>query len=393
MGKGRCFEDGVYLDNAATSYPKPDAVMEDMVRYMRDIGATSSRGAYKKAIESDKLIYEARKGLARLFHCPGAANVVFTLNVTEALNLALQGLLDEGDHVITSSLEHNAVWRCLKTLERDRGIIISKVKADVKGYTNALDVEKELRENTKLIVFNHASNVVGTIQPVREIGLIAERHEIPFLVDAAQTAGAYPIDMEEDHISLLAFTGHKSLLGPTGTGGLAIRWNGGIRPLKQGGTGGDSAYEYQPDYLPNKFEAGTMSVAGIVGLRASVRYLLECSVEKIRAQEEAVTAYALHRLEEVKGLVVYGPKKPADIVGTISFNIGESRPEEVGVWLDREWNISVRSGLHCAPSIHSIIGTKGRGTVRIGIGYCTTCEEIDYLIDALKRFVEEKGCI
>lgn len=383
---------GVYLDNAATSYPKPQEVITDMMNYINDNGATSSRGAYRKAIEADKMIYEARKAVAKLFNCPRPSNVVFTLNITEALNLALQGILNPGAHVVTSSIEHNAVWRCLKTLERDKHIKISQVPADCYGNTMPSAVESAIQKNTKLIVFNHASNVIGTIQPIREIGLIAQKYKIPFLADCAQTAGSYCIDMEKDYISLLAFTGHKGLLGPTGTGGLAINWGGDIRPLKQGGTGGDSAFEYQPEYLPNKFEAGTMNVVGIIGLRASIRYLLDTTVEKIRSHETKVIEYAIDRLAQINEVILYGTQDVNKTIGALSFNVGNIPPEEVGFWLDRKYNISVRTGLHCAPGVHELIGTTKRGTVRIGIGYQTSKEEIDYLIEALEVFIGAKEC-
>lgn len=306
--------------------------------------------------------------------------------------MVLQGILQQGDHVITSSLEHNGVWRCLKTLERDRNVEITTVPCSSEGITNAEDVRRAIKKNTKFIVFIHAPNVIGTIQPIREIGKISEEYGIPFLVDTAQTAGVYPIDMVEDHISLLAFTGHKGLLGPTGTGGLVINWQGNIRPLKSGGTGGDSDYPYQPDYLPNKFEAGTLNVAGIVGLGASVRYLLEETVERIREEEKAVIQYAIEKIRGIKGISLYGPQNAELVTGAVSFNVQGIRPEEVGFWLNEECNIAVRTGLHCAPGIHDLIGTTGMGTVRIGIGYRTTKEEIDYLADALCLFVKEKVC-
>lgn len=386
------YERGVYLDHAATSFPKPDCVWEAMGTYMRENGATSSRGAYKNAIAADHMVYEARKAVARLFHCERPSNVVFSLNITESLNLVLQGVLKKGDHVITSSLEHNGVWRCLKTLERDRQIEISTAPCTPAGITDAEDVRKAVRTNTRLIVFIHSSNVIGTIQPIRDIGKIAEEYGIPFLVDTAQSAGIYPINIKEDHISLLAFTGHKGLLGPTGTGGLVINWQGNIHPLKSGGTGGDSAYPYQPDYLPNKFEAGTLNVAGIIGLGASVRYLLEKTVEKIREEEKIVIQYAIDKIGRLEGIQLYGPKNADMVTGAISFNVTGIRPEEVGFWLDEECNIAVRTGLHCAPGIHDVIGTSGMGTARIGIGYQTTKEEIDYLTDALKLFMKEKRC-
>lgn len=382
----------VYLDNAATSFPKPDCVINSMIDYMENNGTSSSRGSYKKAIEADKMIYETRKGIGKLFNFHKPSAVIFTANITEALNMAINGILKNGDHVITSNLEHNAVWRCLKTLERDKNITITYINATSEGYMKADDVENRILPETKLIVFNHASNVIGTIQPIREIGSIAKKYNIPFLVDTAQTAGVIPIDIEEDNISLLAFTGHKGLLGPTGTGGLIINWDGEIKPLKAGGTGGDSAYPYQPDYLPNKFEAGTMNVVGIAGLNASTKFLSKTTIQAVYEQEKKVISYALKKLEQINGIQLYGPKKAEQIVGVISFNVDGLNAEEVGYKLDEEYNIMVRAGLHCSPLAHEIIGTKEEGTVRIGIGYYTTVDEIDRLIAALVKITEELKC-
>ncbi|MCC5910646.1 MAG: aminotransferase class V-fold PLP-dependent enzyme, partial [Clostridiaceae bacterium] len=251
---------GIYLDNAATSFPKPPQVAKAVHNFIENIGATAGRGAYSRALQADRMIYEARKTVGKLFNYDDASRVVFTSNITEALNTAIKGIVKKGDHIITSSLEHNGTWRCLKTLERDLAVEISIVPCSVEGYTDVKEVEKLIKENTALIVFNHASNVIGTVQPIREIGAIARKHRIPFLVDTAQTAGVYPIDIKKDNIDLLAFTGHKGLLGPMGTGGLIVNWEGKIKPLKVGGTGGDSAYPYQPDYFPNCLEAGTPNV-------------------------------------------------------------------------------------------------------------------------------------
>ncbi|SHH36471.1 aminotransferase class V-fold PLP-dependent enzyme [Tepidibacter thalassicus] len=376
---------GIYLDNAATSFPKPKQVSDAVYNFMVNIGATSGRGAYERAMESDRLVYETRKHIASLFNHDDPKKVIFTSNVTEALNLAIKGILKRGDHVITSSLEHNAVWRCLKTLERDIGISISTVPCTEMGYTNVDDVEKYIKENTALIVFTHASNVLGTIQPIREIGAIARKYKIPFLVDAAQTAGVYPIDVKKDNIDLLAFTGHKSLLGPMGTGGLVLNWDKDINPLKSGGTGGDSSYEYQPNYFPNRLETGTLNVSGIVGLLEAIKFIQKKGIDKILNKEKQVLSYALKRLKEVKNISIYGPKDVEKIIGVISFNLKNKSAEEVAYELDQNYGIMIRAGLHCAPSAHKVIGTQKIGTARIGIGYFNEREDIDLLIDALKK--------
>ncbi|AOT69241.1 aminotransferase class V-fold PLP-dependent enzyme [Geosporobacter ferrireducens] len=375
----------IYLDNAATSFPKPPEVAKAVYEYMMHNGATAGRGAYERAMEADRMVYEARKLVAELFHFNDPKKVIFTANVTEALNLAMYGMLKQGDHVITSSLEHNAVWRCLKTLERDRGISISTIPATKEGFTNPDDIAKAIRHNTALIIFTHASNVLGTLQPIREIGAIARQHKIPFMVDAAQTAGVCPIHIEEDHIDLLAFTGHKSLLGPMGTGGLIVNWDGKIRPLKHGGTGGDSAYEYQPEYYPNKLETGTLNVSGIVGLREALRFIRNEGLENVLKKEKEIIAYALNRLSEVKDIIIYGPKDVEKIVGVISFNIKGISGEDIAYRLDQEYGIMIRVGLHCAPTAHCVIETEKEGTMRIGIGYFNEKSDIDSLVEALKK--------
>lgn len=376
---------GIYLDNAATSYPKPEIVAKSMYDFMINNGTSSGRGSYQKAMQSDFLVYETRKLVGDLFKFKYYKKVIFTSNVTESLNLALRGILEENDHVITSSLEHNAVWRCLKTLEKERNITITKVKASKEGYTNPLDLEKEIKDNTKLIVFNHASNVLGTIQPIDEIGKIAKNNNILFLVDAAQTAGVIDIDVNKSNIDLLAFTGHKSLLGPMGTGGLIVNCDYDIRPLKAGGTGGDSAYEYQPDYYPNKLETGTLNVSGIAGLKEAIKFINKETIQKIHEKESEIVDYAIDKLSNVKNIEIYGPKKSGDIVGVISFNLKNKRAEDVVNELDLKHNIMLRAGLHCAPNAHELIGTKEIGSIRIGIGYFNEKHEVDTLVYALNE--------
>ena len=374
---------GIYLDNAATSYPKPNQVAKSIYEFMINNGTSSGRGSYKMAMKSDFLVYETRKLIGELFNFKNPKNVIFTSNITESINLALRGILKEHDHVVTSSLEHNAVWRCLKTLEKERNIDITKVRADEYGYTNPIDVRYSIKENTKLIVFTHASNVLGTIQPIKEIGEIAKKNNILFLVDTAQTAGVLDINIKENNIDLLAFTGHKSLFGPMGTGGLIVNCDYDINPLKVGGTGGDSKYEYQPNYYPNKLESGTLNVSGIVGLREAIKSINSETIEKIHKKEKELTSYALKRLKEVKNIKIYGPQNENDIVGVISFNIGNINAEKVVYNLDIKHNIMLRAGLHCSPNAHELIGTKDIGTVRVGIGYFNEFNDIDKLVYAL----------
>lgn len=376
---------GIYLDNAATSFPKPKEVATAVYDFMVNNGTSSGRGSYKKAMQSDYIVYECRKLIGKLFNFDNPKKVVFTSNVTDSLNIAMRGILKENDHVITSSLEHNAVWRCLKTLERDINIKIDIVECSKDGITNPQDIKKYIKKDTALIVFTQASNVLGTIQPIREIGAIAREHNIPFLVDSAQSAGAMKIDVKEDNIDILAFTGHKSLLGPMGTGGLIINTDIDIKPLKAGGTGGDSAYEYQPDYYPNHLETGTSNVSGIAGLREAIKFLNKEGIENIHNKEKELTKYALEKLETVKDIEIYGPKDCEKMLSVISFNIKDKRPEDVGSILDQKYDIMLRAGLHCAPTAHSVIGTKERGTLRIGLGYFNEKEDIDKLVEALNN--------
>ena len=376
---------GIYLDNAATSFPKPKEVATAVYDFMVNNGTSSGRGSYKKAMQSDYIVYECRKLIGKLFNFDNPKKVVFTSNVTDSLNIAMRGILKQNDHVITSSLEHNAVWRCLKTLERDINIKIDTVECSKDGITNPQDIKKYIKKDTALIVFTQASNVLGTIQPIREIGAIAREHNIPFLVDSAQSAGAMKIDVKEDNIDILAFTGHKSLLGPMGTGGLIINTDIDIKPLKAGGTGGDSAYEYQPDYYPNHLETGTSNVSGIAGLREAIKFLNKEGIENIHNKEKELTKYALEKLETVKDIEIYGPRDCEKMLSVISFNIKDKRPEDVGSILDQKYDIMLRAGLHCAPTAHSVIGTKERGTLRIGLGYFNEKEDIDKLVEALNN--------
>lgn len=379
----------VYLDNAATTYPKPLAVPEAIYDYIINNGGTSGRGSYEKAILADGLVYQTRKKLAKLFNHSDPKTVVFTASVTEAINLALKGILKPGDHVVTSSLEHNAVWRCLKTMERDLDISISIVPATPNGETSIADIKKAITSKTRLIVFTHASNVLGTIQPIEAIGALAKENDIVFLVDAAQTAGVLPIDVQAQNIDLLAFTGHKSLLGPMGTGGLVINSNVPIQPLISGGTGGDSAYEYQPDYYPNHLEAGTLNVSGIIGLNAALDFLNSEGIGNIRRKEDQLMDYALHALQTVPGIELYGPRNSAKTVGVIPFNLINQAPEELAFYLDQKCHVMIRSGLHCAPSAHRLIGTIFRGTCRIGIGYFNETSHIDTLVNGLNAYIKE----
>lgn len=378
----------IYFDNAATSYPKPEPVYRAVESYMREIGASPGRGTYRLAMAAEEAIYNTRSSLAALFNIADITRIIFTCNVTESLNLALKGLLKEGDHVITTHMEHNALWRPLKVMEKQKGLEISVLNCPDGLAFDPSELEKLERSNTALVAVNHASNVTGTIMPLSETGRFCAEHNIPLLVDAAQTAGVYPIDVNELNISLLAFTGHKGLLGPTGTGGLYIAPGIELQPLKEGGTGGDSLLEHQPDHLPDRFEAGTPNSAGIAGLGAGVKFILTEGVEKIRDHEVALIDHALEILRAIPSLTIYGPADADSRTGVLSFNFNSIAPEEVTYVLDEVYEIMARSGLHCAPQAHRTIGTADRGTVRIGLGYFNRQNELDVLGRALQEIAE-----
>jgi cysteine desulfurase/selenocysteine lyase len=381
----------IYFDNAATSWPKPPGVAEAMVHFIDDVGANPGRSAHRLAVESGRVVYSAREAVAGLFNAPDPLRVVFGPNVTEALNLALRGLLQPGDHVVTSSMEHNSMMRPLRALER-QGVGVTVVPCSAEGFLDPADVAAALRPNTVLIALNHASNVVGTLLPVAEVAGIARDHGLIFLVDAAQTGGAYPIDVQADGVDLLAFTGHKSLYGPMGTGGLIVGERVDVarmEPLKRGGTGSRSEQEEQPDFLPDMCESGTPNAVGLAGLEAGVRWVLERGVAAIRAHEVALAQRLIDGLMDAPGVTVYGGLDAGRQTATVSFNIAGMEPSEVGLRLDENHGIMCRVGLHCAPAAHRTIGTFPVGTVRFGLGALNTRDEVDAAVAAVEQLARE----
>lgn len=377
----------IYLDNAATSWPKPPGVAEAMTRFLTGVGANPGRSGHRLSVEAERVVYAAREAVAELFGAPDPLRVAFGLNVTEALNLALRGLLRPGDHVITGSMEHNSVMRPLRALER-QGVALTVVRCSPQGVLDPREVEAAIRPNTRLIVLNHASNVIGTLLPVAEVGQIARRHGLLLLVDTAQSGGTYPIDMQRDAIDLLAFTGHKGLLGPTGTGGLIVGERVDLQqfePLKRGGTGSHSEFEEQPDFMPDRFESGTPNAVGLAGLAAGVRWVLGQGVERIRAHEVNLTQRLIDGLGQIPGVTVYGTHDAGQQTATVSFNIAALEPSEVGLRLDEEFAIMCRVGLHCAPAAHRTMGTFPVGTVRFGLGAFNTADEVDRAVQAVAQ--------
>ncbi len=381
----------IYLDNAATSWPKPPEVTQAVVRFMEQVGGNPGRAGHRLAVESGRIVYAARQAIADLFNFRDPMRVVLGANVTEALNLALHGLLRPGDHVVTSSMEHNSVMRPLRTLEA-QGVAVTVVVCSPDGALDPCQIEAAIRDNTTMIVLNHASNVVGTLLPVAQVGLIARRHGLLFLVDAAQTAGACALDMEGAAIDLLAFTGHKSLYGPMGTGGLIVGPRVDVehlRPLKQGGTGSRSEFEAQPAFLPDMCESGTPNVVGLAGLVAGVGWVRERGVEAIRAHEVSLTQRLIDGLLAIPGVRVYGSLVAERQTATVSFGIEGMEPSEAGLRLDEGHGIMCRAGLHCSPAAHRTIGTFPVGTVRFGLAAMNTTDEVDAALVAVRRLVRE----
>jgi cysteine desulfurase/selenocysteine lyase len=382
----------IYFDNAATSWPKPPSVTHAMVHFMEEVGANPGRAAHHKAVEAGRIVYLAREAVAELFNARDPLHVVFGPNVTDALNLALTGYLRPGDHVVTSSVEHNSVMRPLRALER-QGVGLTVVPCAPDGSLDPAAVAAALRPETLMIVLNHASNVMGTILPTREIGQIARQHGTLLLLDAAQTGGAYPLDMQADLVDLLAFTGHKSLYGPMGTGGLVIGDRvviNRLEPLRRGGTGSRSEEEEQPEFLPDMCESGTPNAVGLAGLGAGVRWVLEHGVEAIRQQEVALTQQLIDALLAIPGVTVYGGLEASLQTATVLFNIDGMAPSEVGLRLDEEHDILCRVGLHCSPAAHATIGTFPDGGVRFALGVFNTPDEVEAAAQAVGQLARER---
>ena len=381
----------IYFDNAATSWPKPPGVAEAMVHFLKHVGANPGRSGHRLSLEAGRIVYEARELVARLFHAPDPLRVVFGANVTETLNLALHGYLRPGDHVVTSSMEHNSVMRPLRALAagvEGSPIELTVVPCSPEGFLDPADLEAALRPSTAMIVLNHASNVCGSLLPLRQAGEIARRRGCLLLADVAQTAGAWPVDLEADQIDLLAFTGHKALGGPMGTGGLIVGERVDLdrfKPLKQGGTGSRSEHQQQPDFLPDRFESGTANAVGLAGLAAGVRWVLDRGIKAIRQHEVELARRLIDGLCDIPGVTVYGGLDAERQTATVSFNIAGLIPSEVGLRLDDEYGILCRVGLHCAPAAHRTLGTFPRGTVRFSLGAFSVKDEVDAALRAVRE--------
>ena len=374
----------IYLDNAATSHPKPETVYQAVNTALR-LGGSPGRGDHRRRMDADRLVFETRELLAELFHAENSERFVLTPNATLAINLALFGILRSGDRVVTTSVEHNAVVRPLRALE-DRGVTVVKVAADpISGIVDPQDLQRAcLAQPTRLLLMTHCSNVIGSVQPIAEMGGWCRRNGILFMVDGSQSAGALPVDLQGMSIDLFAAPGHKGLLGPQGTGFLYAGDDIEMTPLIYGGTGSLSHSDRQPEELPDRLECGTFNLPGVAGLHAALQFLQETGIATIRRREEELVGRLVEGLAALDGIELYGPRTLAQRGAAVSFNLLDQDPAEVGFALDRE-AVSLRTGLHCAPDAHRTIGTYPRGTLRASPGYFTCEEEITRFIDILSQ--------
>jgi cysteine desulfurase/selenocysteine lyase len=382
----------IYLDNAATAFPKPKMVHEFMFQFYQEHGVNPGRSGYDMCIATEEIVHATRKMLTKFFNGKDPNRLTFSYNASDSLNHIIQGMLGKGDHAITTKVEHNSVLRPLNCLERDGVIEQTRVPFDKRGFVNPEDIRRAIRPNTKLVVVNHGSNVIGTVQPVAEIGKICREKGVYFAVDTSQTAGVIPIDVEAMKIDLAAFTGHKSLMGPTGIGGSYVREDVPIRATRSGGTGVHSAYPYHLDEFPYRLEIGTLNIIGVAGLNAGQRWLEEEGMDNIHRRETALWDKLRRGLQEIEGVVTYCADGTENHLPVLSFNIEGWEASDVGTMLDVDYGIACRTGLQCAPLVHEHLGTdKIKGTVRLSVGPFNVEEHIDRAIEAVMEIAAMKA--
>ncbi|ENK0840310.1 aminotransferase class V-fold PLP-dependent enzyme [Clostridium sporogenes] len=379
----------IYLDNAATTYPKPEKVYSSILNYMKNVGASPGRGGYENALTGDRMVYKCRQSLINLFNFNKIENVIFTSNITASLNILIKSIVKDDWHVITSSMDHNSVIRPLVSLEKSNKIELDILNCSEEGLINIEDFKNTIKDNTKLVVLSHASNIVGTIQPLETIGKICKEKGIYFIIDSAQTAGVLPLDFQNLNCNALAFTGHKALLGPQGIGGFIIddKLNNIATNFIEGGTGSLSESTLQPDFLPDKFESGTMNTPGIAGLLAGIEYINEEGLNIIKEREEYLSREFINGLLNIDSIKVYGPLDASLRTATISINSSKIDNSELGFLLDSEFGIMVRTGLHCAPLAHKTIGSFPQGTLRFSFGAFNDIKDINYALYALNSIL------
>lgn len=378
----------IYMDNAATTMRKPPEVIEAVAAAMSSLG-NAGRGAHGASISASRIIYDTREKLANFFHADSPKQVVFTSNSTESLNTALKGILESGDHVITTMLEHNSVLRPLYELE-ERGVEVSFVKSNKKGIIDYDEFESLIQENTKVIACTHGSNLTGNVVDIKRVGEIARKHQLLFVVDASQTAGVFPIDMQEMNIDILCFTGHKGLLGPQGTGGMCVREGVRVRPLKSGGSGVQTYSKHHPYEMPTALEAGTLNGHGIAGMNAALTYLEKEGIDKIRAREQELMWKFYNGIKDIPNIKIYGDFSTEERCAIVTMNIGDYDSSEVSDELLMTYEISTRPGAHCAPLMHEALGTVEQGAVRFSFSHYNTDEEIEIAIEAIKELAKEE---
>lgn len=379
----------IYLDNAATTMRKPKVVVDAVCQALCSVG-NSGRGAHGGALDASRIVYETRQTLAELFRAEHPARIAFTANATESLNIAIKGILDSGDHVITTELEHNSVLRPLYEMEK-RGVELTILKSDAEGKIKVSELEDSIKANTKAIVCTHGSNVTGNLVDIGKIGEIAHWNGILFVVDASQTAGVFPIDVSKMQIDILCFTGHKGMLGPQGTGGIYVREGVEIRPLLSGGSGVHSYQREHPCEMPTALEAGTLNVHGLAGLHASVSYIQEIGMDTLRKKEQELMWEFYEQVRKIEGIQVYGDFSGKERCPILSLNVRDYDSGEVSDALYTEYGIATRPGAHCAPLMHRALGTVEQGMVRFSFSHYNTFEDVGQAVKALRQIAAEEG--
>lgn len=380
----------VYLDNAATTFPKPDTVVSSIMTYMTQVGSNPGRGASSSSLAGNRVVFQCREALANFFNFSNIENVIFASNITQSLNTLIKGVVEKGWHVITSSMDHNASLRPLSSL-KEKGIIeLTTLDCSKEGFIDVDNFKKSIKSNTKLVVLSHASNIIGTIQPLEEIGRICKEKGIYLIIDSAQTAGVLNLDFQKLNCNALAFTGHKSLLGPQGIGGFIIddKLNEITKPFIEGGTGSVSSNVIQPDFLPDKFESGTMNTPGIAGLLAGINFINEKGLKYIREYEEDLCKKFINNVLNIDTVEVYGIRDVSSRTSTISINSSKIDNAELGFILDNEFGIITRTGLHCAPLAHKTIGTYPSGTIRFSFGLFNDEKDVDYTLSCINKVIK-----
>jgi cysteine desulfurase / selenocysteine lyase len=375
----------IYLDNGATTFPKPKCVIDAITEYLSHYGASPGRSGHTLSVQVAREVFETRELIAGFFNAPASERVIFTANATQGLNMAIKGVVQPGDHVIIGSMEHNSVYRPVRHLEH-RGLIdLSVALCDTQGNIDLHHLKTLFRPNTRMVIVNHGSNVLGTVQPIREIGSICREHEVLFVVDAAQTAGLFPIDLQADHIDILVFSGHKKLYGPPGIGGMVIGSDLQIEPLLHGGTGSRSESDLHPGFYPDRLEAGTPNTLGIIGLKAGIKWVQEQGLDHLRNHTITLTRMLADSLRQMDHITLHGPQNHDHALPLLSITIKEKNPADMALYLDREHGIMTRPGLHCTPLAHKTAGTFPQGTLRFSFGAFNTTEDVTRVAEAMKN--------